>query len=405
MPDQAKPAQRFAALLDFLRSESAAGLALIIAALAALAWSNSSAAGSYQDLMDLPISLGIGRAALAMPLDQWVNDGLMTVFFLTVGLEIRREMTEGQLASLHRVAAPGLAALGGMVVPALIYAAFNIGNPQTLKGWAVPVATDIAFALAALSVLGRRVPIGLKVFLTALAIIDDLGAIIIIAVFYTSHLNFPALTAACLTWGVLYGLNKAGIRALSPYVLGGAVLWGCVVHSGIHPTLAGVALAFVVPMGDGEASPAHRLESGLGGWVAWGVLPLFGLANAGLRFGALPPAALTSPVVLGTTLGLLIGKQIGVFGATWIAIRLRLARLPHGLSLGHLYGAAILCGIGFTMSLFIADLSFHGSPVHAEVKLAVFAGSLLSALFGLLVLLVANRHAHVPARAADLEHI
>jgi NhaA family Na+:H+ antiporter len=385
------PPNRFTALLGFLRSESAAGLALIIAAICALAWSNSASAGTYRWLMNLPITFSIGQAGLSMPLDRWVNDGLMALFFLTVGLEIRREMTEGQLASRRQIAAPGLAALGGMIVPALIFAAFNRHDPETLRGWAVPVATDIAFALAAVSVLGRRVPIGLKLFLTALAILDDLGAIVVIALFYTHHLNLPAIAAACATWVAMYGFSRLGIRALSPYVLGGIVLWGCVLHSGIHPTLAGVALAFVVPMRGEEDSPASRLETGLGGWVSWGVLPLFGLANAGLRFSGITAADLTSPVVLGTTLGLLLGKQIGVFASTYAAICLHLVRLPIGITLAQLYAGAILCGIGFTMSLFIGDLSFHGSPIHAEVKLAVFAGSLLSAVLGLLVLALVTR--------------
>ncbi|HEX2941292.1 MAG TPA: Na+/H+ antiporter NhaA [Rhodopila sp.] len=402
----APPGRRFTALLGFLRSESAAGLALIIAAIVALVWSNSPSSGAYRALLNVPIAVSIGHAAMAMPLDRWVNDGLMAVFFLTVGLEIRREITEGQLASWQRVAAPGLAALGGMIAPALIYAAFNRHNPEALHGWAVPVATDIAFALAALSVLGRRVPIGLKVFLTALAIIDDLGAIVVIAVFYTQDLNIPALGAACVVWGGLYGLNRAGVRALSPYVLGGLLLWGFVLHSGIHPTLAGVALAFAVPMG-GENCPAHRLEAGLGGWVTWGVLPLFGLANAGLRFDGITAADLVSAPVLGTTLGLVVGKQVGVFGATYAAIRLRLARIPGGVTLAQLYGGAVLCGIGFTMSLFIGDLSFHGSPLHAQIKLAVFAGSVLSALLGIIVLAIVSPRpgatAPQPAATRDLE--
>jgi NhaA family Na+:H+ antiporter len=314
-----------------------------------------------------------------------VNDGLMAVFFLTVGLEIRREMTEGQLASLTRVAAPGLAALGGMLVPALIFAVCNATHPALLKGWAVPVATDIAFALAALSVLGRRVPVGLKVFLTALAILDDLGAIVVIALFYTAHLRPLALLAGGVALATLYGLNRAGVRALSPYVLGGAVLWGCLLAGGIHPTLAGVGLAAVVPMG-GPGSPAHKLEAGLGGWVTWGVLPLFGLFNAGLALGGITAGDFASPLMLGIMLGLLVGKPVGVFGATLLATRLGLARLPSGLHLGHLAGGAILCGIGFTMSLFIGDLGFHGTPLHAEVKLAVFAGSVAAAVLGVLVL-------------------
>jgi NhaA family Na+:H+ antiporter len=334
----------------------------------------------------------------------------MALFFLTVALEIRREMTEGQLASLRGVAAPALAALGGMVVPALIYTGLNWHDPATLHGWAVPVATDIAFALAALAVLGRHVPVGLKVFLTALAILDDLGAIVVIAVFYSTTLHAVALIGGMATLAALYGLNRAGIRALSPYILGGAVLWVCLLYGGIHPTLAGVGLAFVVPMGDrasdGAASPAHRLETGLGGWVTWAVLPLFGLANAGLRLGGITPADFTTPLMLGTMLGLVVGKQIGVFGATLLAVRLRLAHLPPAVTRLHLYGGALLCGIGFTMSLFIGDLSFHSTPQHAEAKLAIFVGSLVSAALGLLVLMLARRPERAPARgpAHRLEH-
>ncbi|MBE7158277.1 MAG: Na+/H+ antiporter NhaA [Rhodospirillales bacterium] len=397
---QASSRTRVITLLTFLRSETAAGLALILAALAALVWSNSPYASDYRAWMDLPLGIHAGDAGLNMSLDRWINDGLMAVFFLTVGLEIRREMTEGHLNSWRRRAAPSFAALGGMVVPALIYVAFNWRNPETLRGWAVPVATDIAFVLAAVSALGRRVPIGLKVFLTALAIIDDLGAIVVIAGFYTSQLAWVPLTGAGLILGVLFLLRLTGLRSLSLYILGGFVLWGCVLHSGIHPTLAGVALAFVIPQREDAAgnSPARRLESGLGGWVTWGVLPLFGLANAGLTFGTLDAGSLIRPVTLGTALGLLVGKQIGVFGATMLALKLRLATIPAGLTLAQLYAGSILCGIGFTMSLFIGDLSFHGTPLHAEVKLATFVGSVLAAMLGLVVLAGVTRH---PVDMAD----
>jgi NhaA family Na+:H+ antiporter len=309
-----------------------------------------------------------------------INDGLMAVFFLLVGLELRREITLGELASPARLAAPGLAALGGMVVPALILAALNWSDGTALRGWAVPVATDIAFALA---VLGRRVPVSLKVFLTALAIIDDLGAILVIALFYTRGLNLWNLGGAALVWLGLFGLNRAGGRALWPYLLGGAALWALVFGSGIHATLSGVALAFVIPMRQrpGEAqAPAQVLEHRLGQWVAYGILPLFGLANAGLRFDTLPQGAWMDRLAIGTALGLFLGKQLGVFGAVMAPLRLGLARLPARVTLPQLYGGAVLCGIGFTMSLFIGDLAFRGSPRGDEVKLAVFVGSLLSAL-------------------------
>jgi Na+:H+ antiporter, NhaA family len=396
--------RRVAAVLAFALTQSAGGLALFVSAAVAMIWSNTVHADLYFRLLDLKLGISIGQNVLVMPLDRWVNDGLMALFFLAVGLEIRREMTEGQLNSLRSVAAPGLAALGGMIAPALIYAALNWRDPATLRGWAIPVATDIAFALAALALLGRRVPVGLKVFLTALAILDDLGAIVVIALFYSGQLHLPALAAGAGVLGALFGLNRAGVRALSPYILGGAFLWGCLLYGGVHPTLAGVGLAFVVPMAGGARSPAQRLESGLGGWIVWGVLPLFGLANAGLRLNGIAPSDFTAPVMLGIILGLVVGKQVGVFGAAWLAVRLRLARLPPGMTTLHLYGAALLCGIGFTMSLFIGDLGFHGAPEHAEVKLAVFVGSLISAVLGLLVLALAPRPARTPTAWRAWEH-
>lgn len=395
--------RRFSALLAFLRSEAAGGAVLILSAAAALAWSNSPAADAYERLLHLPIGVGIGETRFAASAHVWVNDALMAVFFLLVGLELRREMTQGELASPARVAAPAFAALGGMAVPALIYAAFNLGDSAALRGWAVPVATDIAFALAVLSVLGRRVPIGLKVFLTALAIIDDLGAIVVIALFYTRSLDLVALAEAGVVLAALYGLNRTGVRALLPYVLGGVLLWALVFRSGVHATLAGVALAFVVPMdqrADEEHSPALSLVHALHGPVAFGVLPLFGLMNAGLHVGDLPAGVWSDPVVLGAGLGLLLGKQLGVFGGAVLAWRLGVAKLPQGVNLPQLYGLSILCGIGFTMSLFIGDLAFRGTPYGDEVKLAVFAASLASALLGLAVLSLTSRP---DARAQDAD--
>ena len=383
-------------LSAFFRSSVAGGLVLMASACVALAWSNSSAAPSYQALLALPIGVSAGAASFAMPLHDWVNEGLMALFFLLVGLEIRREITQGQLASVRLAAGPLVGALGGMVAPALIYVAVNHANPAALRGWAVPVATDIAFALAALSLLGARVPVALKVFLTALAILDDFGAIVVIALFYSRGLDWAALGVAAAILAGLFGLRLAGVRALGPYLLGGAVLWAAIYRSGIHTTLSGVALAFVVPMGGepGEgACPAERLERALDGWDAYAILPLFGLANAGLAFDALPPGALWDRLALGTALGLFVGKQIGVFGATMLAARLRLVHLPPELTAPVLYGGSVLCGIGFTMSLFIGDLAFPGPGREAEVKLAIFGGSLLSALLGLLVLRRAARQA------------
>ena len=375
-------ARTWAEMLRFMRTESAGGALLITSGIVALVWANSAAGGLYHRALDARVG----------PLDVhlWINDGLMAVFFLLVGLELRREMTVGELASPSRLAAPAMAALGGMIVPAVIFSAFNYYDRELMRGWAVPVATDIAFTLAVLSVLGSRVPMALKVFLTALAIIDDLGAIVVIALFYANALDLVMLGSAACVLAVLWGLRRAGVRALPAYLLGGAILWVLVFRSGLHATLAGVALAFVIPAG-GERDLALRVEHGLQPWVAFLILPLFGLANAGLSFDTLPPAAWRDTLALGTALGLVIGKQAGVFGAVLLAAKLKLATLPSGVTRPQLYGGAILCGIGFTMSLFIGDLAFRESPRGDEVKLAVFVGSIISAVLGLIVLSVTTR--------------
>ncbi|MBV9757117.1 MAG: Na+/H+ antiporter NhaA [Alphaproteobacteria bacterium] len=383
-------AARFAPLLAFFRGESAGGAALLVAAAVALAWSNSPAGDSYARLVRLPVRLGLG---LDWPLQTWINDGLMTFFFLLVSLEIRREMTTGELASPRRFAAPALAALGGVALPAVIYSLFNWSNPVAMRGWAIPVATDIAFSLGVLAVLGRRAPVALKVFLAALAIIDDLVAIVVIALFYTHRLAPLPLLGAALAWAALYGLGRAGVRARGVYLLGGVVIWATLLRSGVHPTLAGVALAFAVPNrpDGGATSVAVRLEATLDRLVPFVIVPLFALANAGFRVDVLVPARLADPVVLGIAIGLFLGKQLGVFGTLMGAWRLGIAHPPGRLTPMQLYGAALLCGIGFTMSLFIGDLAFRGQERVAEVKLAVFLGSLVSALAGLAVLAVAAR--------------
>ncbi len=397
-PPKARTAfQRWGPLQAFFRSSTAGGAVLMVAAIVALLWSNSSTAPAYQWLLHLPLGVSANGASFTLSLHGWIDDGLMAVFFLLVGLELRRELTDGELNSVRRAAAPGVAALGGMIAPALIYVAFNRADPAALRGWAVPVATDIAFALAALSLLGKRVPVALKVFLTALAILDDLGAILVIAFFYTDRLDWQALAFAAAVLAVLWGLSRVGVRAIGPYLIGGIVLWAAVYRSGVHATLAGVALAFVVPMRErpGEAaSPAARLEAGLEGWVAFAILPLFGLANAGLQFNTVSVRTLADPVFLGITLGLLLGKQLGVFAATMIAAKLKLIHLG-GLRWPVLYGGSLLCGIGFTMSLFIGNLAFTTGR-DTEMKLAVFCGSLLSAAAGLLVLRLTAKHP-VPA--------
>ena len=386
--------RRLRALTEFIRSEAAGGVLLILASLAALAWSNSDAAPLYTRLLGWPV----GRGRYALPVHALVNDGLMALFFLLAGLEIRREMTSGRLATLRGAAAPAIAALGGMAVPALIYLAFNHSNPATAHGWAVPVATDIAFSLAVLRVLGRRASFSLRVFLTALAILDDLGAILVIAVFYAGGLAWPALGGAAALWLGLFALNRAGVSMLWPYLLGGAGLWVLVLDSGVHATVAGVALAFVVPArapAGGGGSAAARLEHGLAGWVGYAILPIFGLANAGLDLGHLPMSVLASPGPLGVLLGLFLGKQAGVFGATLLGRALGVLSLPQHMGVAELYGAALLCGIGFTMSLFIGDLAFRGAALDG-IKLAVFCGSLLSACAGVGVLYWTGRGAGKP---------
>ena len=375
-------ARTWSEFLRFLHAESAGGALLIASGVVALIWANSPGGALYDHVLEAPIG--------PLPAHLWINDGLMAVFFMLVGLELRREMTVGELASASRLAAPAIAALGGMIMPAVIFSAFNYHDRTLMRGWAVPVATDIAFALAVLSVLGHRVPLSLKVFLTALAIIDDLGAILVIALFYSNQLDWTMVAAAGALVLALWGLNRAGVRSMPIYLLGGAILWFLVFRSGLHATLAGVALAFVMPAA-GDDSPALRLEHALQPWVAFLILPLFGLANAGLSFGTLPDEAWRDTLALGTAAGLVFGKQFGVFGAVMAASRLKLAQLPAGVTLPQLYGGSILCGIGFTMSLFIGDLAFRATPRGDEVKLAVFIGSIVSAVLGLIVLSIATR--------------
>ena len=376
-----------------LRGGGAGGAVLLLSALAALALANSGAGDAYRALLDTPIGVTAGASAFVLPLSGWANDALMALFFLLVGLEIRRELAEGQLASLPRAAAPALAALGGMIFPAAIYLACAGGDRAALRGWAIPVATDIAFSLAALRLLGRRMPVGMAVFLTALAIIDDIGAILVIAVAYTESLDLPALLAAGLAWAGLLALNRAGVRTLGPYLAGFVFIWAALARSGVHPTLAGVAVAFTVPMREiEERSPARSLEHELAFWVAWLVLPLFGLANAGLHLPDLSPRALlTDRAVIGIVLGLAVGKPLGVVGATWLGTSVGLIRLPAQLTWRLLWGAALLCGIGFTMSLFIGTLAFPTGARVQEVRAAVFLASLLSAAVGVGVLAWAAR--------------
>ena len=365
----------------FLALEAAGGILLAGAALVALVWENSPAGVLYDAFLALPVAVQVGTLAIQKPLLLWINDGLMAVFFLLVGLEIKRELMDGELSSLDRALLPAIAALGGMTVPALIYLGITGADPATLNGWAIPTATDIAFSLGVLSLLGNRVPASLKVFLLALAIIDDLGAVVIIAIFYTADLSLGALVVAAIAVAALVGLNLRGVTRLAPYILVGIILWVSVLESGVHATLAGVVLALAIPLRSG-----HRLEDELHPWVAYGILPLFALANAGVPLAGVTLASLAQPIPLGVAAGLFIGKQIGVFGFSWIAVTAGVARLPEGATWMQLYGVAVLTGIGFTMSLFIGTLAFTDSAPGSSVRLGVLLGSALSTLLGLCVL-------------------
>src|SRR5262245_28295269 len=379
--------------LAFFQHEAAAGLLLVTAALAALIVSNSPLEWLYERLLDTPVGVRAGPLALEKPLLLWINDGLMAVFFFLVGLEIKRELLVGELSTFGQAALPAVAALGGMVVPALIYVAFNAGDPMALRGWAVPSATDIAFAVGVLALLGPRIPPSLKVFLLALAILDDLGAILIIAIFYTADLHWLSLLLAGLGTAVLLALNRRGVTRLAPYLLTGVFIWVCVLKSGVHATLAGVVAAIAIPMsspatGKSAGGPTllEQLEESLHPWVTFAILPLFAFANAGVSLQGLSLAKLLEPVPLGIALGLFLGKPIGIFGVTWLAVACRLAPRPAGASWVLLLGVGMLGRIGFSMSLFIGMLAFS-EPAHAaQLRLGVLSGSLLSALAGFLVL-------------------
>lgn len=374
---------------EFLDSEAAGGIILMVAAALALIVANSPLAGTYFSVLHAYLG--------PLSLSHWVNDGLMAVFFLLVGLEIKREMLDGQLSTWPRRVLPGIAAAGGMVVPALVYVVINSNNSAALSGWAIPTATDIAFALGVLSLLGSRVPASLKVFLTALAIIDDLGAVIIIAIFYTSGLSLAYLGAAFAVIAVLVLLNRMRVMSLVPYLVLGAILWVLVLKSGVHATLAGVALALTIPLersaGTGQDldhSPLHRLEHGLHKLVAFVVIPIFGFANAGVSLTGLSFSALIEPLTLGVAAGLVAGKLVGVFGSSALAIRFGLADLPAHAGWSHMIGISLLCGIGFTMSLFIGLLAFANDvALQDAVKVGILAGSFIAALLGAAVLLMA----------------
>jgi NhaA family Na+:H+ antiporter len=378
--------------LDFIHHEASGGIILLAAAGLALVLANSALADLYGALLDTPVSIRIGSLALDKSLLHWINDGLMAIFFFHVGLEIKRELMEGELSTLRQASLPALGALGGMIVPALVYFAINAGDAQALRGWAIPTATDIAFAVGVLALVGARIPPSLKIYLLALAIIDDLGAIIIIAVFYTSGLSVTALALAAVGIAVLALLNRRGVATAAPYVLVGFFVWLCVLKSGVHATLAGVATAFAVPLGQpggrGSTSDslAARLQESLHPWVNFGVLPAFAFANAGVSLAGVTLAQIASPIPLGIALGLLVGKPIGVFAFSFGAIALGLGTRPEGSTWTQLAGVSVLAGIGFTMSLFIGMLAFPEPALAADIRIGVLLGSLGSAVLGYLLL-------------------
>ena len=378
--------QALRALQEFLRLEAAGGLLLMAAAVVAMAVANSPLAGAYGRLLDMPVETRIGPLKIAKPLLLWINDGLMAIFFFLVGLELKREVLEGHLSSIRRATLPALAALGGMLAPALVYVAFNRGDAMAMNGWAIPAATDIAFALGVLSLLGERVPAALKAFLLSVAVFDDLGAIVVIALFYTSGLSLPALGVAALFLVALGVLSWFRVTKPAAYVVLGIPLWVAVLKSGVHATLAGVVLAFFIPLRgtSHEHSPLRHLEHRLHPWVAFGVLPIFAFANAGVSLRQLSLADMAHPVPLGIALGLFAGKQIGIMGISWLSVRLGLAALPEGTGWRSLYGASLLCGIGFTMSLFVASLAFEqGSGGYGGLeRLGILSGTFVSAIAG-----------------------
>lgn len=385
---------RFRGALDFIRHEAAGASVLLVATVLALVLANSPLSQAYDHLIHTPASVRIGDFALDKTLLHWINDGLMALFFLLVGLEIKREFLLGELSTTAQASMPFIAAIGGMVVPGLIYFGINADNAYALRGWAIPTATDIAFAVGVMSLLGSRVPSALKVFLLALAIIDDLGAIVIIAVFYTSDLSLGALFLAGLGIVGLVILNRQGVMRTAPYVLLGIFIWLCVLKSGVHATLAGVATALAIPLTAGAKRsstiepPAGRLQHSLHPWVTFAILPLFAFANAGVSLSGITPATLMGSIPLGITLGLVVGKPVGVVLASALAVGLGVGRKPEGTTWSQMVGAGLLAGIGFTMSLFIGNLAFPGPEHAADIRIGVLAGSIISAIAGYLVLTV-----------------
>ncbi|GEA10216.1 Na+/H+ antiporter NhaA [Alteromonas sp. KUL49] len=376
---------------DFLKREAAPGILLIVATVLALIVANSPLDVYYDKLISLPVQVSAGDWAIDKPLLLWINDGLMAIFFFLVGLELKREVCEGELSNPKDIVLPATGAVGGMAVPALIYVFFNWGDSTAMTGWAIPAATDIAFALGILALLGSRVPTSLKVFLVTLAIIDDIGAIVIIALFYTSNITETALIVAAVCLAILWRMNRKNVVDIPAYILVGVVLWVAMLKSGVHATLAGVVLAAMIPMRDKKQpsySPVLHLEHSLNSSVSFAILPLFAFANAGIGFGNIAPEGIFHPVTFGIFLGLVVGKQVGVFGFCYLLVKLKLASLPKDLNLMHIYGCSLICGVGFTMSLFIGSLAFEETGVNLifDERVGILAGSLVSAVLGYIVL-------------------
>jgi len=374
----------------FFEHDVAGAIVLMVAAAIALILDNSPLNWLYDRLLSTPVVFQVGALVIDKPLLLWINDGLMAIFFFLIGLEIKREIIEGRLSSMSETALPLIAAIGGMIVPALIYIALNQDDPESIKGWAIPAATDIAFALGVLALLGSRVPVELKVFLLALAIIDDLGAIIIIALFYTSELSLNVLAIAAIGISILAYLNFRGVQRAAPYLITGLVIWVCVLKSGVHATLAGVIIALFIPLkskdADGRKTLLRQIEHGLAPWVAFGVMPIFAFANAGVALSDLSFSSLFNGISLGIAVGLFLGKQLGIMSFVWVAVKSGICRLPNGITWLQIYGVSVLAGIGFTKSLFIGTLAFSDPDHAATVRIGVLAGSIASALFGYFIL-------------------
>ncbi len=377
---------------DFFKMESAGGILLVIAAAFAMTIANTPLGETYQAMLHTYV--------FGMSVSHWINDGLMAVFFLLIGLEVKRELLEGALKSKETAIFPAIAAVGGMLAPALVYVAFNAGDPEAISGWAIPAATDIAFALGIMALLGKRVPISLKVFLLALAIIDDLGVVVIIALFYTGDLSTMALVVGFIMTGVLFMLNAKNVTKLTPYMIVGAILWFAVLKSGVHATLAGVVIGFAIPLKGkkGEHSPLKHMEHALHPYVAFGILPLFAFANAGISLEGVSMSGLTSMLPLGIALGLLVGKPLGIFTFSWAAVKMGIAKLPEGVNFMHIFAVSVLCGIGFTMSIFISSLAFGNvSPeFDTYARLGILMGSTTAAVLGYALL-----HFSLPKKAAE----